>query len=481
MTTAPRETAPFIYLPIEVSARELDAKLLIAYVAVGLGFEAVIGQKWLMQRNMQRMPPGIMLFKTLTKRDARAMKQARARGYRIAAIDEEVPGLITRQEGSLRWVDREAVELADVMFACGPEHAEGMAAKYPASRAKTDVAGNPRWDLLRPEFRGSHAEEVAAIRQEFGGFVLVNTNLGFTNSGKGTTEQMVRTLERGGKFDRRVPADAAFLAEHIKTEQASLAGITDLLRRLPSALPNHRIILRPHPSENAETWSRIIAGLPRVEMVRRGSAVPWILAADLLLHTYCTTGVEAFALGKPAICFTPRPSPIIDNYLSPLINFPAKTVDEVVARATAILAGPLESFAYPPEFQAIFERSFVAQSGPFAAERIARALAERFHIALRPEAPRALWRPGRGFTRRIRTSAHNLRLMPGVEPPQLAERLQRFGRELDQSRELKVSACGDRLFHIHGHAEDALVNEPSRTIFSLPRWFRRLGASARPA
>jgi surface carbohydrate biosynthesis protein len=409
------------------------------------------------------------------------MQEARARGYRIAAIDEEVPGLITRQPASLRWVDREAVALCDVMFACGQEHADGMAARFPESRAKTDIVGNPRWDLLRPEFRGSHAEEVAAIRQEFGRFVLVNTNLGFTNSGKGTTEQMVRTLERGGKFDRRVPADAAFLAEHVKTEEASLAGITALLQRLPSALPDHRIILRPHPSENAETWARIISGLPRVELVRRGSAVPWILASDLLLHTYCTTGVEAFALGKPAICFTPRPSPIIDNYLSPLINFPAKSVDEVIARATEILSGPLDSFAYPPTFQAIFDRSFAAQSGPFAAERIARALAERFHIALRPEAPRALWRPRPGFVSRIRTKAHNLRLMPDIEASQIAERLQRFARELDHSRALKVSACGDRLFHIHGHAEDALESEPSRTIFSLPRWFRRLGASARPA
>src|SRR5262249_49755512 len=154
--------------------------------------------------------------------------------------------LITRQTDALRWVAPESVALCDVMFACGPEHAEGMAARFPESRAKTDATGNPRWDLLRPEFRGSHAEEVVEIRREFGRFILINTNLGLTNSGKGTAEQVIRTLERGGKFDRRLPADTAYVSEHTMTEEASLAGITALLQRLPAAFPDHCIILRPH-------------------------------------------------------------------------------------------------------------------------------------------------------------------------------------------------------------------------------------------
>ena len=152
------------------------------------------------------------------------------------------------------------------------------------------VVGNPRWDLLRPEFARSHGPEVERIRSEHGRFILINTNLGFTNSGKGTTDQMVRKLERGGKFDRRKPADAAFLEGHLRLERASLAGIKDLLPRLAAAFPDHRIIVRPHPSENAAPWKAIVAATPRAQMVRQGSAVPWILAADLLIHTYCTTG-----------------------------------------------------------------------------------------------------------------------------------------------------------------------------------------------
>jgi hypothetical protein len=74
-------TNPFLYLPVEVAARELDAKLLLAAFAVGAGYEVIIGQKWLMQRNFGRMPPGIVLFKTLTAVDAKAMQAAHAAGH----------------------------------------------------------------------------------------------------------------------------------------------------------------------------------------------------------------------------------------------------------------------------------------------------------------------------------------------------------------------------------------------------------------
>src|SRR5262245_20130174 len=123
-------TNPFLYLPVEVAERELDAKLLVTALAVGAGYEVIIGQKWLMQRNFGRTPPGIVLFKTLTAIDAKAMKAAHAAGHRIASIDEEIPGLIARNEG-LRWVAPAAVAACDVSFAVGDEHLEAVLWKFP--------------------------------------------------------------------------------------------------------------------------------------------------------------------------------------------------------------------------------------------------------------------------------------------------------------------------------------------------------------
>ena len=62
-----------LYLPMEIASRELDSRLLIAALALERGYEVVLGQKWLIERNVKSMPAGIYLSKTLTQRDARTM------------------------------------------------------------------------------------------------------------------------------------------------------------------------------------------------------------------------------------------------------------------------------------------------------------------------------------------------------------------------------------------------------------------------
>ncbi len=465
--------SPFLYLPIEISARELDAKLLIAFFAVEAGYEVILGQKWLMQRNAGRMPPGTVLFKTLTAIDAKSMQAAHAHGHRIAVIDEEIPGLIAHNEG-LRWVAPAAIAACDLVFAIGDEHLDALLWKFPEHRGKYAVVGNPRWDLLRPEFARSHEPEVQRLRAQYGRFILINTNLGFTNSGKGTTEQMVRKLERSGKFDRRKPEDASFLSEHLRLERATLDGITALLPMLADAFPGHRIILRPHPSENASTWKSIAAERERVEVVRDGAALPWILAADLLIHAYCTTGVEAVALGRPAICFRPTESFVLDNYLSPLVNISARTVDEVIGQAKPIVAAG-EHFVYPAAFRARFDRSFAAMSGAFAAERIVRELTERFQVGLAPDAARAQWAPGRGYARYVLSKKHNRGLMPALAAEDIRQRLARYGEAAGRVRHFAIEPCGDRVFHLHGHRESARTDGGDAW---LPRWMRRLAGGA---
>jgi surface carbohydrate biosynthesis protein len=471
-------TAPILYLPVEVAARELDAKLLITYFAVAAGFEVIIGQKWLLQRNLGRMPPGIMMFKTLTAVDAKFMQAARGHGFLIASIDEEIPGLIARNEG-LRWVAPAAVEACDLIFAVGDEHAQALLERYPSARDKCAVVGNPRWDLLRHEFIGAHDQEVARIHRDHGRFLLINTNLGFINSGKGTTEQMVRKLERGGKFDRRKPEDSEFLAQHLRLERASFSGIKALLPRLAATFPGHQIIVRPHPSENASTWKAAVAGMPRTQVVRRGAAVPWILASDCLIHTYCTTGVEAFALGKPAICFQPDYARVIENYLSPRINFLAESVEAVVAHAKAVVDADGAAFAYPAASRATFDRSFAARSGAFAAERIVQQLAERFRAPLWSVSPRIRWRPGRGYVRYVLSKAHNKRLMPAVTTADLADRLDRFGMALGASRRFAIEPCGDRVFHVHGDPGSVRTADTAGQPTRLLRWVKRLAGGTR--
>ena len=72
-----RKLSKIIYFPMEIASRELDSRLLLAAIAASRGFEVVLGQKWLIERNIEYMTPGVYLSKTLTVRDAKMLQRAK--------------------------------------------------------------------------------------------------------------------------------------------------------------------------------------------------------------------------------------------------------------------------------------------------------------------------------------------------------------------------------------------------------------------
>ncbi len=462
-------TGPFLYLPIEVASRELHAKLLLTYFAIDAGLEVVIGWKRLMNKNLRYMPPGIVVFKTLTSNDGTAMQEARAAGHRIAAIDEEVPGLVTMKQ-KLRWVREESVTTSDFIFAVGAEHKEALLHFHRAHADKYRVVGNPRWDLLRPELRGSHDDEVAAIRARHAPFILINTNFGLSNSARRTVKETAKWFVKNGHVDLSKPEDVVFLDEVFQMERANTEAVRALLRKLPAWFPEHRFIVRPHPIERAETWSEFLRDVPRATMVRDGSVVPWIMASDVLVHTNCTTGVEAFALDKPAISLQPAALAIADTYLANLINYRTKTVAETLDQIERLVGRDPSRPAYPAEFAATFDHFFAATHGPFACERIVRTLQQELGLGLSPGADRPKWQARAGYMRKTRARKHHTLIMPEIDAASVEQILHEFNRALGTQQRFQVEPCGQLLFHVHGAATRAAHELPGE----LGTWLHRL-------
>jgi surface carbohydrate biosynthesis protein len=476
MADSRRPIGPFLYLPIEVASRELHAKLLLAYFAVASGYEAVIGWKRMINKNLRYMPPGLVMFKTMTANDGAAMAEARAAGHRVAAIDEEVPGLVATKQ-KLRWVAPESVAASDLVFAVGEEHLEALRQFHPAHADRYRVVGNPRWDLLRPELRGSHDAEVAEIRRQFAPFILVNTNFATLNSSRRTAEETRAWFVETRRVDLSKPEDVIFLDEIFAMERANTAAIRDLVRALPARFPNHRIIVRPHPIERAESWTEFLHGVPRAEMVREGAAVPWIMASDVLVHTNCTTGVEAFALDKPAISLQPGALPIYEVYLANRINYLAGTVAEALDQLDRLIGPGISWSGYPPEFRTAVDRFFAGMHGPFACERILDSVRDRFGLSLSPHPRSPAWRPMAGYMRRTRTRKHHVAVMPEIDAAGVEQVLQGFDRALGTNRPVQVEPCGQLVFHLHGATTRAAHELPGE----ISAWLQRLWPRTRPA
>ena len=144
-----RRPSRILYLPVEVKARELQAKSWLADAAAAAGFSVVIGSSWNIQlQGGADLPPGVVLFKTLNHLDAANMRRFKAAGHVIAALDEEAFGRST-DETTLRLnVHPDALGEADLVMVQGAAQRDLMARVFPEAADKIVVTGSPRADVF---------------------------------------------------------------------------------------------------------------------------------------------------------------------------------------------------------------------------------------------------------------------------------------------------------------------------------------------
>lgn len=451
--------AKFLYLPIEIAARELDARLLVALFAVKSGMEVLVGQKWLLQQNAAALPPGAFLFKTMSPSDSSNMLKASRHGHRIFAIDEEMPGL-GEGCGELKWVQEQAVDICDAVFLPGVAHLEAMQKRFPVHQMKFYSTGNPRWDLLRAELRGLYKKEADSLRRRYGPYVLVNTNVGLMNSAKGSPDKLIRNLTKDGRLDFSQEKDRNWAEEAKSFQAASLDASISFVKKFSKAEPNRTILVRPHPTENLSTYRDAFGNNPRVTVVFEGPAAPWIMAADILVHTACTTANEAFALGVPAVCINTGRSIFYEYFVSQKVSLEAEGVEQAVQLVKETLHNSgATALSQKQKMKTTFDRFFAAGTGKFAAERMTEIMLDATQFV---PLSSAIQKRKKFKTWRFRTRFQKL-IFPDLSAQYLEDKLLEMTKQLKFDTTPKVGKFAQALYHIS--SRDKLVSNMNLPVY----------------
>jgi surface carbohydrate biosynthesis protein len=355
----------WLLLPVEVKARGLEGRLLLGAHAASRGWKVVVGKKSQLNSRVRDLPRGLYFDKSIQSLALWQMRYIRALGNTYAAIDEE--GLV-HEGGAAAYVKRRftAETLAETSAFCcwGEAQAEVVRADQPALADRVVVTGNPRVDLWRPEMHELHRERIDEIRADVGRFVLVPSN--FANViGADGPERTRRFGEVTGHYAD--PAERERFARYLDLRAGVLDRLGPALVTLARSLPDgHSVVVRPHPSEDHAHWEKLGVDEPRLVVRFEGPLTPWLLAADCVVHSNCTSGVEAAVAGVPAIAYAPLDEsefPMLPNQVSQVVDS-----DEGLVRAVdAALSGrPV----MPESARATVDHHLAAVRGPSAAERM---------------------------------------------------------------------------------------------------------------
>lgn len=353
----------WLIIPVEVQVRELVAKLLVAAIAADRGYQVLIGHDRVVRRLARHLPKGILFDKALGVKTDRKVKRYARLGFRLTALDEESTGLYPNPEMffSTR-LSPEMLALAERWFTISDIIRDLAIERFPDHAEKFVTTGLPRADIWREPFHGLYEKERRRIFADHGRFILFNSNFGtVVHARRGDF------VERQQSRHEKHYAGAIAYLKQIETEGGrNLDAFIDMLPRLREWFPSHKLIVRPHPSEDHAFWREAVGRTPGVEIHGAGIATPWILASELLVHHGCTTGIEAGLLGKPHVMYAPHPDHHHDTDIMATFAPIVQDLDALRAVAGDILGGA--DLHQKPRRS--LEKYYASLVGPLVSEKI---------------------------------------------------------------------------------------------------------------
>jgi surface carbohydrate biosynthesis protein len=458
---------PLLLIPVENQVRELEPKLLMACVAAGRGFSSVIGSRREMEFNIDRFPRGVYLSKSMTVRSLLFFRLARRFDIEIITWDEEALVHLPPETYFSRRLDPRAIKYVSHLFAWGEDNAR-LWRQYPHLPAgiPIHVTGNPRSDMLRTELRPFYKKEIEEFQARFGDFILVNTNFNHVNA-FGPDLNLFKPTKNSGqkaKFGRAARGMSREYAEGLRDhKQAVFKDFQRIIPRLAEAFPESAVVVRPHPTENHAVYRKIAGQCQRVHVTNEGNIVPWLMAAKAVIHNGCTTAVEAYVIGTPAISYRASINETYDNgfyHLPNRMSHQCFTFDELRNMLQKILKGEIEA-ADGDERRQLIDHHLAGKTGPLACERMVDVLDK---ISANMPADRSIstrtqrWLVTRGLhlAKRIKSSlpgSHNRpefqrHRYPGISLENLRAKLNQFQQLRGNNRELKVEQVSNVMFKI---------------------------------
>jgi surface carbohydrate biosynthesis protein len=446
-----------VILPSENQTREFEAKLLLACVLATRGFEVVVGARHTIHNRVADFAPSIYIAKDFRKPSERILKLIEGLGHCIVAWDEEgfvqpVPSLYYERRYSL-----DAISRVKHVFAWGEDNAALMKGAPQWPDIPIHGTGNPRLDLLRPELRGFHTAASRSLKDSYGRFVLFDTNFASFNPAIKSVAPIL---------NHATAKPSLYVQGRFKLYERWKAMIPALAEQLGEV----KLIIRPHPAEDHGVWQSIAETRENIKVVHQGSAVPWILAADVMIHSGCTTGVEAYLLGRQSISFRPENLTTLEDDLPDYLSAVVNTEELLIKSVIEVLNGRVLSESVSQQRRA--SRAAYAMDKQLASERIgdvvqsvaaeAMGSTSRKLNAVLGARVRQLEKGITGLNPKHKTSdAMNALRFPGISLAEIRDMVSRFQACVNISKDIVATDLGDNIFKIRPSSNGTAT--PART------------------
>lgn len=405
---------PTVLFSIEITARELASKLATASALAARGCRAIVGHKEPVTdvgRSSERVVwQGKGLFSDKSDRH-----------FADRLIEMNSATMFHQDEGAMHpvnaWKENvlqkhyvDQIRKRKISRVCmwGERQKDVYLAHASETRDMVAVTGSPRFDLCLPSYAWMTAGACDAITARHGSYILICTRFTAIAHAEGIADPFRRKLNPKiwpESFDMADVADLWFAKWHRDVQD--FADTVVLAKEIAVAHPKRTIVLRPHPSESLGFYREAFSSFKNVIVTREGGILPWLRSADLLVHSNCTTGIEAVLAGCPTVNLLPdgMAPRDADVEVAREAGLTAGSVAEALRSVDEILAGNIRPHVWSPHAQSMLN-NLKTESIPMMVDETLRVL-ERAGITSSKISPPKQTRFRNALRRAVKGAAAN--------------------------------------------------------------------------
>jgi surface carbohydrate biosynthesis protein len=387
---------PTVLFPIETLTRELDSKLVMALALAAKGCRTIVGHKESMKAIGGASTGVVWQGKSLFRAKSSNHLADQLIGNRSAIM-------FLHDEGGMHQVKAwpnhvlkthriEFLRKRNVNRVCvwGERQKSVLSSYAEELRDVIAVTGSPKFDLCLPDYAWVTATKSEELHNKYGSFILVCTRFATAAHSAGQGDPFRRKMNPAlwpQSLDQQSLADLWF--SKWQRDVHDFADFVVLTKELAVNFPQYIVVLRPHPSENMAFYQQAFASFKNVAVTRDDSVLPWIRAATLVVHSNCTTGIEAVLAGGPVLNLLPECEgrSELDVEVAREAGYVAGSVSEAVQKARDFLSGEAPAYAWSPHAKTILN-NLTLQAVPKVAAETLSVLQEQGITSSRLSLPR---------------------------------------------------------------------------------------------
>lgn len=345
------EKSKLLLVPIEILARERDSRILISLKLLKLnpewkiilGRTEMVGSYW---RNKNDNKKFIFLSKGPNFSKSYFQKLISKNGYYFL-LDEE--GAIFSKFVEKNWTrggkNNDLVKYISKILFWGNITKENYFQNHKdfINEEKIEICGNPRFDLSKKNYRNYF--RFLSNKNNLTNFIMIDTAFAVYNnivSLDAQKEHWTKVIKYTGRGDIAANKWYDLTKKTYDFQSKLLPKFIEGIKYIARNLPDYDFLLRPHPSEDVNTYKRNLKEIKNIKISNHDSAVSKFINAKMIIHNGCSTAVEACLGDIPSICFLPENSVDQIQELPRKISYIAENKEDLLKKTLNIFSEKID-------------------------------------------------------------------------------------------------------------------------------------------